>query len=318
MPLSLNLRANAIADRMAHDAEALGLAVRHLSNGARLLDCGVDAPGGLEAGRLFAEACLGGLGHVAFSSLEFGRWWLPALTVHTEHPALACLGAQYAGWAVQHEGYFAMGSGPGRALVRAEEALYHDLGYAEPAEVAVLCLESRALPGPEVATYIAGRAGVAPEALTLLVAPTASQVGGVQVAARVVETALHKLRALAFDVRQVLGGFGTCPIPPIAETDPRAIGRTNDAVLYGGRVHLTVRAEDPALEEVAPCLPASASADYGLPFYETLKRANFDFYAIDPLLFGPGEIAITNVASGHTFHAGAVNVEVLRRSFLDS
>ena len=118
-------------------------------------------------------------------------------------------------------------------------------------------------------------------------------------------------------MRRVLTGFGACPLPPVAQSDALAIGRNNDAVLYGGRVHLTVRAEDAALEELVPRLPASASPDCGAPFYETFKKANFDFYAIDPLLFSPAEIAVTNAASGRTFHAGAVNVEVLRRSFLD-
>ena len=177
---------------MAADAEALGIAVRRLANGARLLDCGVEAPGGVEAGRLYAEVCLAALGRVSFTAQDFGGWWLPGLTVHTDHPALACLGAQYAGWAVRHGNYSAMGSGPARALVRAEEALYASLPISETSEVAVLCLESRALPTEAVAAYIAQRAGVAPEALTMLVAPTASAVGGVQVAARVVETALHK------------------------------------------------------------------------------------------------------------------------------
>jgi methenyltetrahydromethanopterin cyclohydrolase len=210
-----------------------------------------------------------------------------------------------------------MGSGPARALVRAETALYDELGHAEQAEVAVLCLESRALPGAEVADFVASRAGVAPQALTLLVAPTASLAGGVQVAARVVETALHKLHTLGFDVRQVVSGFGVCPVPPVAKDDARAIGRTNDAVLYGGRVQLTVRGVDAELEALLPRLPASASPDYGTPCYETLKRANFDFYAIDPLLFSPAEIALTNAISGRTFQDGAINADLLRRSFLE-
>jgi len=302
---------------MAAEADTLGIAVHRLANGATVLDCGIEAPGGLEAGRLFAEVCLGGLGRVAFTSVDFGGWWLPALTVQTDHPTLACLAAQYAGWAVQHGDYFAMGSGPARALVRAEAALYDELGYTEQAQVAVLCLESRTLPTDEIAAYIAGRAGLAPQALTLLVAPTASLAGGVQVAARVVETALHKLHTLDFDVRQIVSGLGVCPLPPVAKNDARAIGRTNDAVLYGGRVHLTVRAEDAELEALLPRLPASASSDYGTPFYDTLKRANFDFYAIDPLLFSPAEITVINTASGRTFHAGEVNAQVLRQSFLD-
>jgi methenyltetrahydromethanopterin cyclohydrolase len=140
--------------------------------------------------------------------------------------------------------------------------------------------------------------------------------GGVQIAARVVETALHKLHELGFDVRRVVAGFGSCPLPPVAGDDMEAIGRTNDAVLYGGQVQLTVEADDDdALRDLVERLPASASPDYGEPFGSVLKRANFDFYAIDPLLFSPAQIRLTSVASGRSFDAGEVNLEVLERSF---
>jgi len=234
--------------------------------------------------------------------------------VTTDRPALACLAAQYAGWRLDHQGYFAMASGPGRALIRAEE-LYDDLDADEHASAAVLCLETRDPPPAEVADFVAQRAGVPASALTLLMAPTASVAGGVQIAARVVETALHKLHELDFDVRRVVAGFGSCPLPPVAGDDMAAIGRTNDAVLYGGQVHLTVEADDDALRELVERLPASASSDYGEPFGSVMKRANFDFYAIDPLLFSPAQIRLTSVASGRSFEAGKVNLEVLERSF---
>jgi methenyltetrahydromethanopterin cyclohydrolase len=237
--------------------------------------------------------------------------------VTTDCPAVACLAAQYAGWRVDRDGYFAMGSGPGRALIRAED-LYDDLDWDEHASAAVLCLETRDAPPAEVADFIAQRAGVAPDALTLVMAPTASIAGGVQIAARVVETALHKLHELDFDVRRVVAGFGTCPLPPVDGDDMAAIGRTNDAVLYGGQVHLTVEAgdeDDDALRELIERLPASASSDYGEPFGKVLKDAEFDFYKIDPLLFSPAQIRLTSVASGRSFEAGAVNLEVLERSF---
>jgi methenyltetrahydromethanopterin cyclohydrolase len=80
-------------------------------------------------------------------------------------------------------------------------------------------------------------------------------------------------------------------------------------------VHLTVRADDAVLEELTSRVPASTSADYGEPFYNTLKRFEFDFYKIDPLLFSPAEISLTNVASGRTFRAGQVNADVLWQSF---
>jgi methenyltetrahydromethanopterin cyclohydrolase len=315
MTLSLNDRALERADSLAGDAEALGVAVTTLSNGTRLIDCGAQAAGGFEAGRRFAEICMGGLGAITYAPQVIGARWLPALTVTTDRPAVACLAAQYAGWRIDRDGYFAMGSGPGRALIRAEE-LYDDLGWDEHAGAAVLCLETREPPPAEVADFVAERAGVPASALTLLMAPTASVAGGVQIAARVVETALHKLHELDFDVRRVVAGYGSCPLPPVAGDDMEAIGRTNDAVLYGGRVHLTVEADDDdGLRELVERLPASASPDYGEPFGSVLKAADFDFYAIDPLLFSPAQIRLTSLASGRSFEGGRVNLEVLERSF---
>jgi len=315
MTFSLNDRAAGLADRLAADADATRVAVTTLPNGTRLIDCGAAATGGFEAGRSFAEICMAGLGTVAYAPLALEGRWLPGLTVTTDRPATACLAAQYAGWRLDRDGYFAMASGPGRALIRAEE-LYDDLDWNEQASAAVLCLETREPPPAEVADFVAERAGVPASALTLLMAPTASVAGGVQIAARVVETALHKLHEVGFDVRRVVAGYGSCPLPPVAGDDMEGIGRTNDAVLYGGQVHLTVEADDDdALRELVERLPASASSDYGEPFGTVLKSANFDFYAIDPLLFSPAQIRLTSVASGRSFEAGGVNLEVLERSF---
>jgi methenyltetrahydromethanopterin cyclohydrolase len=314
MSLSLNSRARERADAIAADADALRVAVTTLPGGARLIDCGSSVPGGLEAGRRFAEICLGGLGAVSFTPLLLEGRWFPGLTVVTDHPALACLGAQYAGWKIDRDDYFAMASGPGRALIRAEE-LYDDLDVAETADSAVLCLETRDAPPEAIAAHVAERAGVGAGDLTLLFAPTASLAGGVQIAARVVETALHKLHEVGFDVRRVVGAFGTCPLPPVARKDPDAIGRTNDAVLYGGQVELTVDAPDDELEPLVARLPASASEDYGEPFGKVLADAEWDFYKIDPLLFSPAEVRLVSTRSGRGFHAGGVRLETLERSF---
>jgi methenyltetrahydromethanopterin cyclohydrolase len=315
MTFSLNERALALADRLAADADALQVDVTTLANGTRVIDCGA---GGFEAGRAFAEISMAGLGSVAYAPVVIEGRWLPALVVTTDRPAVACLAAQYAGWRLDRDEYFAMGSGPARALIRAEE-LYDDLGWDEQASAAVLCLETRKPPPAEVADFVAERAGVPPSALTLLIAPTASVTGSVQIPARVVETTLHKLHELSFDVRRVVAGYGSCPLPPVAGDDMAALGRTNDAVLYGGQVHLTVESDadddDDTLRELVERLPATASEDYGEPFGKVFKDADYDFYAIDPLLFSPAQVRVTSLGSGRSFEAGHVNLEVLERSF---
>ena len=316
--LGMNARAWALADRMAARAAELRVAVHTLGNGARVIDAGVAAPGGLAAGLLLSELCMGGLGHVAHTPITIdGESW-PGVQVWTDHPAVSCMAAQYAGWAVRREGYFAMGSGPLRAHARVEQALYARLAYAEQATRGVLVLETRTLPTEDVARWIAEKAGLPASALTLVAAPTASLAGGVQVVARVLETGLHKMETLGFDVTRVVSGTGTAPVPPLAKNDLHAIGRTNDCVLYGGQARYVVRASDDELAALAERLPSSASADHGTPFSEIFERYGRDFYRIDPLLFSPAEVWLTSATSGRTFHTGRMDAVVLRASLYGS
>ena len=320
--LSLNDRALAIVQTMIADAEALQLAVKRLDNGTTVVDAGVNIPGSLEAGRLFAEACLGGMGKIHFCELNFGEFSLPGVDVTVNQPALACMAAQYAGWAVKVEdtsspnNFMAMGSGPARALYQAEH-LFQNLAYRDPADVAVLALESHKLPSERVAEWVAEKCRVSTDRLYLLVAPTASLTGSVQIAARVVETGLHKMLVIGFDLNTVLSGFGTCPLAPVAAENLRAIGRTNDAVLYGGKAWYTVRGDDSQIEECIVKLPSSASKDYGTPFYELFQRYQGDFYKIDPSLFSPAEVFLNNVVSGRSFHAGRVNLDIIRQMLME-
>jgi methenyltetrahydromethanopterin cyclohydrolase len=261
---------------------------------------------------------MGGLGHIDYAPVVVGPDTWPGVRVWTDHPAVSCMASQYAGWAIEVGKYFAMGSGPLRAHARVEKELFGKLGYAETAQRGVLVLETRAAPTAEVAAWVGEKAGLGPAALTFAVAPTASVAGGVQIAARILETGLHKMDALGFDVTRIVSGIGTAPLPPVAKNDLRAIGRTNDCILYGGRARYTVRADDAELAELVPKIPAAASKDYGTPFYDIFTRYDGDFYKIDPLLFSPAEVWLTSVASGKTYHAGRLNPEVLRHSLDES
>jgi methenyltetrahydromethanopterin cyclohydrolase len=314
--ISVNEEALKIVEQMMVDADVLGLEVSRLPNGTTVVDCGVHAPGSLEAGRRFAEVCLGGLAQVSFCHLDFDGLWLPGVGVSVSHPPTACLAAQYAGWAVKANKYFAMGSGPARALYRGDPIFEH-LSYEDGADVGVLTLEARELPPAAAADKVARKCDISPESLYLLVAPTACIVGSVQVAARTVETGLHKMAEIGFDVNVLLSGYGTCPLASVAADDLQAIGRTNDAVLYGGQAWYTVQTEDVHIEEMIDRLPSSASHDYGTPFYDLFRRYDGDFYRIDPMLFSPAEVFVNNVTTGRTFHAGQVNVEMIRTVLLE-
>jgi methenyltetrahydromethanopterin cyclohydrolase len=314
--LRMNELAWALADRCVTRAAELRIAVDILSSGARVIDAGIDAPGGLAAGLALAELCMGGLGHIALTSTVIGGESWPAVQVWTDHPAASCMASQYAGWTINPAGFFAMGSDPLRAKARVERELFAKLDYVENAGRGVLVLEGRTRPTDEVAGWVAAKAGIAADAITFAIAPTASIAGGIQIAARVIETGLHKMDTIGFDVGRVVSAFGVAPWPPIARSDMRAIGRTNDCILYGGQARYIVDAGDDQLAGLAERLPASASPDYGTPFYDVFKRYDSDFYKIDPLLFSPAEVWLTSATSGNTFHGGRLEPDVLRKSLL--
>jgi methenyltetrahydromethanopterin cyclohydrolase len=314
MTLGLNEQAAEIADSMAEHAATLRVRVLTLGGGARVIDAGVEAEGGYDAGLALSEICMGGLGNVAYTPLTVGDRTWSGVNVWTDHPAVSCMASQYAGWAISVEKFFAMGSGPLRAHARVEKELFEKIGYAEKAEHGVLVLEGRTLPDDKVAKWVADKAGLTPSQLTFVIAPTASLAGGVQISARILETGLHKMEVLGFDVRRVVSGMGSAPVPPVAKNDLRAIGRTNDCILYGGRAHYTIRAADQELADLASKVPASASRDYGTPFYEIFQRYEGDFYKIDPLLVSPAEVWLTSTETGRTFHGGKLNPEVLEAS----
>ncbi len=313
---TLNERARSIADYMI--ASSASLRINNITGpgGARVLDCGIEAKGGLQAGLFLARACLAKLAEVNLVAGDVGGVACPHVQVMTEEPVLACMASQYAGWQITQGDFFAMGSGPMRALYGKEE-LFNDIPGREQSSVAVGVLETATLPGEEVIHYLAEQLGIEPGQITLLVAPTSSIAGSLQVVARSVEMALHKLHELKFDLTQIVSAFGTAPLCPVAKDDLLAIGRTNDAVLYGGRVSLWVDAEDEQIAEVGAKVPASASRDYGTPFAEIFKRYEGDFYKIDPMLFSPAELVVHNLRSGKCRQFGRIDHEVLSRSFFD-
>lgn len=308
---TLNRNAAAFVSSAIDQAAQLGLVVSSTSNGTRIIDAGINARGGINAGLLLADLCLSRLGTVQVTTDAAG---FPGVQVTTDAPVTACLQSQYAGWRISVDKYFAMGSGPMRALAAREE-LFEKLPIDEQSDVAVGVLETSQLPDDSVTSYVAERCGIPPDKLTLLVAPTASVAGTIQVVARSVETAMHKLFELGFDVRRVRSGFGTAPLPPVAKDDLAGIGRTNDAILYGGCVTLWVDGDDDSLAGIGPKVPSSAAECHGRPFLEIFKEAGYDFYRIDPLLFSPAEIVFHNVTTGSAFRFGQREPDVLRESF---
>jgi methenyltetrahydromethanopterin cyclohydrolase len=310
---SLNDNARRIAETMIRDAERLRVAVSKGPSGECLIDAGARAAGGIEAGLRMAEAAMGGLGSVGTAFDRTLEKWPLVLTVRSSQPVLACLASQYAGWNLSTEGYFAMGSGPARALARVEP-LFDRLAYRDTASSAVLVLETAEPPPPAVVDKVAAATAQPAECLTFLYAPTQSLAGTVQIVSRVLEVALHKANDLKFPLDNIVDGMAAAPLPAPHPDFLTAMGRTNDAIIYGGTVQLFVKGPAAEAKQLAEALPSRSSRDHGQPFAEIFKRFKGDFYAIDPLLFSPAEVIVTAIETGDTFRTGGRDLQMLERS----
>ena len=310
---SIHATCRPLLESLIAQASALNIKVSQHVTGATIINAGIDIAGSAEAGRIIAEICMGGLGEVNFGDAS-------NIKVNSQTPVLACLGSQYAGWALsfesQHEKFFSLGSGPARCLAQREE-LFKELNYRDNAEYTVLILETSKIPPQEIIEKVARDTNIKAENLTFILTPTTSIAGTTQVVARVLEVALHKAHTLHFPLDAIISGSGSAPLPPISASFITAMGRSNDAILFGGYVQLNVKCSDAEAEKLARELPSNSSKDYGKPFAEIFKAVNMDFYLIDPMLFSPAMVNITNLETGNSFAGGELNKALLNQSFGD-
>ncbi|MEP3479283.1 MAG: methenyltetrahydromethanopterin cyclohydrolase [Fuerstiella sp.] len=310
MNLQLNTRAKRLFDLTLAQTEHYKIA-SHSIGSATVLDFGCKSAGGLAAGRRLAEICLADLGSVEIGTI-CTKTGLPQVIVQTDHPVQACLMSQYAGWKIDTDGYFAMGSGPMRASAATEE-IFREFPAGITEQCAVGVLEGGKLPSAAAVAQISESLAAGCQ-IFLAVAPTASQAGNVQVVARSVETALHKLHEIGFPMDTIQSGYGSCPLPPVAADDLKGIGRTNDAILYAATVHLWVNTEDDLLQHLGPKTPSNSSAAFGESFLSLFKQANYNFYDIDKNLFSPAVITFHNQSTGNTFTFGEHRLDVVFES----
>ncbi len=315
---SVNSLVAPLVRALIDDAGALRVEVTQGSLGECRIDCGVRALGGLEAGRRMAEICLGGLGRVTFETNDTESAWPFMVTVHTSQPVLACLGSQYAGWSLSGDEngkkYNVLGSGPARAMGSSEK-LFEELGYRDQADSACLVIEANNPPPAKLVEHVAKACNLPPERLTFVYAPTSSLAGTVQIAARCLEVALHKAHELHFAIGEIVDGIAVAPLPPPAPDFIQAMGRTNDAIIYGGRAQLYVSSDAKAAKKLADELPSLRSKDYGKPFADLFAAVKGDFYAIDRMLFSPAKVTVTSLKSGESFEGGHIDTAILSRSF---
>ncbi len=320
---SVNKLTQPLVQDLIDNADKYRLGIQKLENGCIIIDAGINAPGGLEAGRIITEICMGGMGTASLLQSCYTDNWPLTINVHSTNPVLACLGSQYAGWSMSHEKYYALGSGPARAMARKEkdgvnvpvEELYKELDYSDSADSTALVIENDKIPPVEIIEKVSSACGIPADKLTIIVTPTSSLAGAVQVVGRVLEVAMHKAHELHFPLENIIDGSGSAPVCPPHPDFVKAMGRTNDAILFAGQVHIFVKGSDEDAEKLAKELPSSTSKDYGKPFAEIFKAYEYDFFKVDGMLFSPASVIVTAVESGKSFRAGKLDNALLDQSF---
>ena len=316
--ISLNKQVKPLVEQLIDSHEKLNLSINESEGGAKIIDAGIKTTGCLEAGRIITEICMGGLGTVSLSMTNNTPNWPLSIHVHSTDPVLSCLGSQYAGWSlsfVQNDDNFsALGSGPCRALAGKEE-IFKDIEYEDKFFSTVVVLEVDQNPPQEIIDKIVNDCSISEKNLTVILTPTRSLCGTTQVVGRVLEVGLHKVHELGFPIDKVRDGFGSAPLPPPAPDFLIGMGRTNDAILYGGLVHLYVDTPNDDAEELAKRLPSSTSSDYGKPFSDVFKEYKYDFYKIDKMLFSPAKVIVSSLKTGKSFTGGKIDLSLMDDSF---
>ena len=325
--VQINKLAKILVEKIINNKEIYNAEVHNLTNNSIVLDLTNSSWIG---GKLVGEICMGGLGTVEFSHYNLDGHFIPSVNVYTSEPLISCMASQLAGWSVKLKKevekngelkkkviFQSLGSGPARAKSRGEK-LFDEINYTDNSECAVIVFETPKLPNEEVMEIVAEKCKVDINQTYAVCAPTACLTGSIQVAARIVETGIHKLHEIKFPIDIIKDGFGTTTIAPIAKDDLGAMGRTNDSISAAGMTYYTIEVEkekEGELFELIKKAPANTSSSYGKPFIETFKEANYNFYDIDPGLFAPATYTVTNITTGKSITVGKINQSLLKLSY---
>ncbi|MFW6111036.1 MAG: methenyltetrahydromethanopterin cyclohydrolase [Thermoproteota archaeon] len=312
-PLSINRLAVEIVEELKRRPDYYGVKVQE--GAPTIIDAGVKAKGGYSAGKLITEISMGGCGTVEITFKKYEDLQLPSVMVYTDFPVLSTMGSQLASWKINEGDYNAIGSGPARALALHPKDMYQKMGYQDDYHQGVAVLETDQYPPVEVTQKLAKDCGIPLENLTVILTPTSSLSGATQISGRIVETGIHKLAELNFNLNAIQYASGYAPIPPLHPKFMHSMGRTNDTILYGGVAYYNVcHPDDEELEQIVNQTPSQSSRVCGKPFLEIFQEADYDFYKIDNKLFAPAVVTINNLDTGRTFTAGEINVETLKKS----
>ena len=311
---SINQNSNFLLNNLINNADCLGLIIKKGPLDSKIVDAGINSHGSIEAGIRISEICLGGLGKVNVTPSSEIKYSFTNISVHASNPVLACLGSQYAGWSLSHKDFFSLGSGPARSLAQKEE-IFTKLNYTDESSATSIILEVDKIPPDEIIKKVSVDCNVPAKEITFILTPTTSICGNIQVVSRVLEVAIHKIHELNYPLEKVLYGIASAPLPPVASDFISGMGRTNDAIIYGGRVYLCIDDNDEEIKTLAKNLPSFNSKDYGKPFKQIFIDYEKDFYKIDGSLFSPATVLLNSKKSGKSYLSGEVSLDLVEQSF---
>ncbi len=186
---SINKLAIKVVKEILAREEEIGVKVIKMACGATLIDMGLNVKGSNEAGVLFTRVTLGDLATVSLGNWKLNEdYSFGSVELFVTEPLIACLGSQIAGWQLGEGEFATIGSGPARAQAVIPTDFYLDMTpYRDRNDEVVLCIQDIHYPDDSVAQEVARACNVLPENVYLLIAPSASIAGGIQVSARMVK-----------------------------------------------------------------------------------------------------------------------------------
>ncbi len=315
--ISVNEKSVRIAEQIVADPEAYKAKV-HRIRGAYIIDCGVEADGGWESARMVTEILFGGLNQISYGIFpeRIGNVYYNCVNVFSDYTVLQQAACNISGWELRPGKYAPVLAGPGRTLARKPGdwlEVYSD--YQDRYTKAVLTVEKGSIMSEDEVQDLIDAVGIDPQNLYIILAASGSTVCSVEVAARILEQTLHRLREEGFNLDSIVEAHGFCVIPPVAKDDLIAMGRVNDVLMYGGQSTYTVDCEDSEIEAVIDKITCDKSPVYGTMFKEIYQQYGCDFYQVPMQTYSPAKVVIINQRTGRVFTAGEFNLEVLAQSF---
>jgi methenyltetrahydromethanopterin cyclohydrolase len=313
-----------LVNKLIDDADRYMVTVEEFECGATLVDAGLTAQGGFQAGEIVTEICQCGNGKARIMPIQYEDTVLISVFVTNDCPAQSILGSQFTGWHVRLEGFSANASGPGRALAKDPDDPFHKLLFGEESNVAVLLLETDKKPQEAVVLEIAEKCGVSPENLFLIAFSVFSETGSILACARVIEAGLLRLVQVGLDPLLVRHAWGYAPIVSFVSNPDEVKERIKASILCGGVAGFTVEFDDDErLRTMVNQAHGSALkmfqeakrlAEQNPRYKDLFQEAEVDLLKIDPNVVAPAMVTISSLKTGRSFSAGKIDVEALKRA----